>query len=471
MESSTRILIVDDNPAIHSDFRKVLAPARPKISTLEQALFEDVPEPAVGTAFLIDSAFQGKDALAQVLSSRDEARPYALAFVDVRMPPGWDGIETIERLWEVDPDLQVVLCSAYSDYSGSELRTRFDAADGLLILRKPFDPLEVTQIAHALSRKWALHRAQKLQTEQLSSLVEARTADLHSAMRQLKGEIEDRERLERALRLAQKLEAIGQLAAGIAHEINTPTQYVTDNIVFLHEAFAELGELWDLLRETCGKGVTASVEQIERIEALEESIGASFLRAEMPRAFESAREGLDRIARIVRSMKEFGRDDRGRAAPVDINRALLTTLEVGRSTYRDVADVETELRELPPVVCVGSEINQVLLNLVVNAAHAIEDANAGNGGRGGIHVSSDVENDQVTVRIRDTGCGIPDAVRERIFDPFFTTKDIGRGTGQGLSICHAIVSRHEGTITFETEVGLGTTFIVRLPIAGKSAPA
>jgi signal transduction histidine kinase len=338
-----------------------------------------------------------------------------------------------------------------------------------LILKKPFDNAELTQMAHALTRKWALQEAEQHRREKLEAVVKARTAELEEANRRLTEEMAQRQKMEAELRLAQKLEAIGQLAAGIAHEINTPTQYVSDNVHFLRTSFAELDSLRAKLRDTCnflanGNGDTALLGEIEE---LEEEIDVAYLADRIPKAFDSALDGLGQIARIVHAMKEFGHQGHNEKSAVDLNRALLTTLEVARNEYKYVADVDVQLGDLPMVTCLGGEMNQVFLNLIVNAAHAIGDVVAKSGSKGQMRVRTWAVGDDAVITIEDTGTGIPEEIRGRIFDPFFTTKEVGRGTGQGLAIARSvIVDKHGGSLTFDSKVGQGTTFMIRVPLQG-----
>ena len=279
---------------------------------------------------------------------------------------------------------------------------------------------------------------------------------------------DDRDRMELDLRLAQKLEAVGQLAAGIAHEINTPTQFVGDTVRFLGDAFGDLMDLlvaYEALLEAAERGPVPSA-LIARVRKAEDRADLDYLRARVPGAVERADDGVQRVATIVRAMREFAHPPAAAKAPVDINAALRSTLVVATNEYKYVADVETELGELPAVMCDGGDINQVFLNLVVNAAHAIVDANRGSARRGTIRVRTAAVGDHVLVSVSDTGTGIAPEVADRIYDPFFTTKDVGRGTGQGLAIARQIVvERHGGSIDFETRAGRGTTFHVRLPVA------
>jgi two-component system NtrC family sensor kinase len=280
---------------------------------------------------------------------------------------------------------------------------------------------------------------------------------------------EERRGMEIALRHAQKLEAVGRLAAGIAHEINTPTQYVGDNVRFLGDALRDIGRAvgaWRRLMEAAEKGPVAPELLAETRRTVEEC-DLDFLMEEAPRAVEQTLEGVERIAVIVRAMKEFSHPGPQEMTAVDLRKAIESTLVVCRNEYKYVADVETEFDDdLPPVQCLPGEINQVVLNLIVNAAHAIaETLEPGSGRKGTIRIAVRRDGDWAEMRISDTGSGIPEDVRPRIFEPFFTTKEVGKGTGQGLAIAYNVITvKHKGTITFETAVGKGTTFIIRLPI-------
>ena len=236
-DKGRRILVIDDNRAIHEDFRKVLSATKPQPSPLAEAeavLFDEKPETEVRPSFHLDSAYQGKEGLALVRQSIQDHQPYAVAFVDIRMPPGWDGVETTQKLWEVDPDLQIVICTAYSDYSWDELIRKVGNSDRLLILKKPFDTVEVLQLANALSEKWRLHRKVRRQMDDLEKTVTERTQQLQTTNEQLVAEIAEHElnkqRLQQAvedLKIAQeqviqqeRLRALGSMASGIAHDFN-----------------------------------------------------------------------------------------------------------------------------------------------------------------------------------------------------------------------------------------------------------
>jgi len=582
-----RILVVDDNTSIHEDYRKILAPAptaREGLDRVEASLFG-----VERSSWLprreceLDSAFQGQEALEKVRAAVHGGRPYSMAFMDVRMPPGWDGVETTVRLWGVDPDLQVVLCTAYADYSMEDLSSRLGHSDRFVILKKPFDVAEVRQLANALTRKRLLEEVARRKLEHLERLAEERLAALAQAedkyralfenlsdgvfqrtpegryllanpalahifgcatvaefmqltangdtrfysspahvpsfrrraqktgegwhheaeilcrdgtrrwiserarlVQPLSGGVpfwqgivtditarkraeQERDRMEVQLRHAQKLESVGQLAAGIAHEINTPIQYVGDNLRFLQDAFqglsrslAQYQRLGDAVEQgTAGPGMVAATRETARAADL------AYLDDEIPKSIKESLEGIHRTARIVGALKEFSHPGDETKTPVDLNRAIDSTLTVSRNEWKYVAELELDFDpSLPPVPCFPSELNQVILNLVINATHAISEVVGDRPAKGRITVRTRADGDWVEIRVEDTGTGIPEAIRDRVFDPFFTTKPVGKGTGQGLSIAHSVVvDKHGGTIRFETRMGKGTVFIVRLPLS------
>jgi PAS domain S-box-containing protein len=283
-------------------------------------------------------------------------------------------------------------------------------------------------------------------------------------------DISDKREMEMELRHAQKLEAVGRLAAGIAHEINTPIQFVGDNTRFMQDSFGQILEMIGKYEQVIDEAADSPThpERIGELAAIREKIEWSYLRNEIPKALEQALDGVNRVATIVRAMKEFSHVDRSaEKAPADLNKAIESTLIVARNEVKYVADVETDFAALPAVICHLGDLNQVFLNLLVNAAHAIVDANAGTEKKGLITVHTSCEGEFVVVSIADSGTGIPEAVRGKVFDPFFTTKEVGKGTGQGLALArNIVVDKHGGTLTFETQMGKGTTFYIRLPVNG-----
>ncbi|MBE0599998.1 MAG: PAS domain S-box protein [Burkholderiaceae bacterium] len=281
-------------------------------------------------------------------------------------------------------------------------------------------------------------------------------------------------RIERELRQAQKLEAVGQLAAGIAHEINTPTQYVGDNVEFLASAVQDLQVLiqGSLAVIDAVRTREELSREIAEIDALAEETDLNYLFAELPTAIEHSRDGIQQISRIVLAVKEFSHPIAEEKSLVDLNHALENTVTISRNEWKHVAQVDMQLDPtLGAVPCLPAEMNQVFLNLVVNSAHALAEAGR-TAETGRITVSTDVENEYVAVRITDNGKGIPTEIQDRVFNPFFTTKGVGKGTGQGLAIARDIVvAKHGGKIDFETQKDVGTTFAVRLPLTVVSSPA
>jgi two-component system, NtrC family, sensor kinase len=282
----------------------------------------------------------------------------------------------------------------------------------------------------------------------------------------------EKSNLEIQLRQAQKLEAIGQLAAGIAHEINTPTQFIGDNTIFLRDVFQDLLPFLQWQKEYLDKAPrdqdlpSTRDEWKRRADALD----LDYLTSEIPKAIGQTLDGVRRVARIVGAMKDFSHPGMDSKVHVDLNHSIESTLIISHNEWKYFAELETDYDPtLPPVPCYPGEFNQVILNLVVNAAHAIEEAkSAGRLDRKGlIRITTRLEHDEAIVRIEDNGTGIPEAIRTRIFEPFFTTKGIGKGTGQGLAIAHSVVvDKHKGRLSLESEMGKGTTFTIALPMAG-----
>jgi signal transduction histidine kinase len=569
--ANRRILLVDDLANIHEDFRKILCP--PAAATdldVDEAVLFGAPTNSSSIRFEMDSAFQGAEALEKVSASLLADRPYAMAFLDMRMPPGWDGVETAEHLWQVDPRLQIVFCTAFSDHSWSDVLTRLDARDRLLILKKPFDPIEAFQFANALTTKWQVTEQASFQMSSLEEAVEERTRELVQSremfrlmaestnavpftldltrgcftyigaqgitasgiaesqwqqpgaldvivpresnqeirqrfdecdsgpfefvtalsqpngrrtevrwtgtceiiagakiLRGLMLDITELRRLGRELAAAQKLESVGRLAAGVAHEINSPVQFVSDNVHFVRTSMTDVAAVIHAYRSL--KDATQSSRDVagavRLAEDAEKTADLDYILENAPQALDSSIEGLERIATIVRSMKEFAHPDQAQKTLADLNQAIRSTLVVAHNEYKHVAELGTQFGDLPAIPCFLGEINQVVLNLLVNASHAISDVVKDSGNLGKLDVRTRLDGKEVEISISDTGTGIPESARDKIFDPFFTTKEVGKGTGQGLAIARSvIVNKHGGTLRFETECGKGTTFFIRLPV-------
>lgn len=459
-----RILLIDDTPSIHEDFRKILMPPMEQnaaLDEMESALFGEAAKPQA-PPFELDSAYGGQEGLQLLCTAMQQARPYALAFVDMRMPQGWDGAQTMEELWKVDPDLQVVVCTAYSDYSWEELLSRLKAHDRLLILKKPFDNIEVQQMANTLAAKWDMARRARLKTGHLEQLVEQRTEALTLASQALQQEIDERKQLQSQLIQSEKLASLGQMAAGVAHEINNPVGFVTSNLGTLESDFKQLQRMLDAYQQA--EAALAPGDCLEQLSALRNELDLDFLKEDIPILIRESKDGIGRVTQIVKDLKNFSRVDNDEQWQwANLQQGIDSTLNIVASELKHKADVIKHYQPLPEIECLASQINQVVMNLVINAAQAMSPE------RGTITLSNGVEGDRVWLEVADNGCGIAPHSLQKIFDPFFTTKPVGEGTGLGLSLSYGIVKKHHGDISVSSEVGRGTTFRVVLPIRQTAA--
>lgn len=464
--SNRRILLIDDTPSIHDDFRKILTPAVQQnvdLDDMEAALFGSEIKPA-STAFELDSAYGGQEGLSKLLAALDNDRPYALAFVDMRMPEGWDGAQTIEQLWKADPHLQVVVCTAYSDYSWEELLERLHAHDRLLILKKPFDNIEVQQMANTLTTKWEMTARAQMQMSHLEQMVEQWTREFRLASEALQRETDERKLLENQLMQSEKLASLGQLAAGVAHEINNPTGFISSNLGTLDGYFKNLQEMLDAYQDA--EEAIGSQELLDRLKSLRERIELDFLKEDIPLLIKESKEGIGRVGQIVKDLKDFSRVDSNQDWQwANLQQGIDSTLNIVANELKYKANVIKEYVPVPEVECLPSQINQVFMNLIVNAAQSMGPE------RGTIIIRNGAEGDTVWVEVADTGAGIAPECLQKIFDPFFTTKPVGQGTGLGLSLSYGIVKKHRGEITVSSKVGVGTTFRVELPVRQLKANA
>ncbi len=429
---SRRILVIDDNAAIHDDFRKIFTYAKSEtLDDAESAFFNETPEGAeIDLDIEIDSAHQGQEGLQKVITAIRQGMPYAMAFVDMRMPPGWDGLTTIERIWEVSPDLQIVICSAYSDNSWTDICKRLGRSDRLLILKKPFDNAEVCQLALALTEKWNLARRAKLKREDLERLVAERTRDL--------------EEKDIVLRQKYKLEAVGALAGGVAHEFNNLLQAIRGYTCFAREEVPAEGRAY----EDLGYVIDAT----------------------------------DRAAGIASQLLSFSRRKAAQKSLVSVNKIGKLALDWIKPLLPANIKVTVEFCNQPMQLFGDVDLlSQALLNIFINARDSMP-----RGGELKIRLQeqtvSDRSDDEVSAEhpllvpgqyavfsVSDTGCGISSEVQERIFEPFYTTKEVGKGTGMGLSIAFSALQDIDGAVTVESSKGFGSTFRVFMPVSSYEA--
>jgi signal transduction histidine kinase len=427
------ILVVDDQEPILDGFSKLLdaqasksSDASISLDQLEAALGGGIPTP-VNTGlptYDMHYARQGAEAVRLCEQAIARGKPLSVAFVDVHMPPGMDGVDTALELWRLQPDLEIVLCTAHAIYSWQEILVKIPGRHNqLVILRKPFDAIEVRQLAACLSEKTRRGRELALRMAQLEARVEREVA----------------RRLEVELAHHQKFEELGRLAAGIAHEISTPAQYIQSSLDFLDELVTEMTE---------SPAMPAPLDDLRT-------------------AVRDAAHGVGRITTIVRSVREYSHMN-NEAEPIDLNHQIKLAAELARSQYKYDAELVLDLVDVPVIQGHADELGRTIMNLLINAAHAIRAKGAG---LGRITVATRVTHDSVTVSVADTGTGIAAEHREKVFEPFFTTKPRGEGTGQGLPLVRATVEHHGGTINFETTEGIGTTFILGFPVGGRAAAA
>jgi two-component system cell cycle sensor histidine kinase/response regulator CckA len=557
-----RVLIIDDNPSIHEDFRKILGPADAKLAeqldATEASLFGDQAGASSAQNFRIDSAFQGQEGLEKVRAACAEGAPYAVAFVDVRMPPGWDGIETISRIWKEFPDLQIVICTAYSDYSWDEIAKSVGNTDKMLVLKKPFDNVEVLQMAHALSKKWQLTQMGRKQMEELDALVNQRTAELRAANARLTGEVAERAAAEEALRRSEErfskafhsspvpmaiqrpegkacldanisfLELVGasreavlagsttfwadestptvlrqELAArhavrNLAATIRTTSEETREVLVAAENL--ELGnapyhllilqDITDRVRLENELRQAQKMEAVGRLAAgvahdfnniLTVILGNTSTQLRNPRldkkltcSLTQVQRAAERATALTRQLLAYSRKQIIQRRPLALNEVVEQTVAMLRRLIGEHIALDMQLApDLPPIFADPSNVEQVIMNLALNARDAMPD-----GGkltlattRVEIDKASRARNPEsqlgpyICLAVRDTGYGMDAATVGRIFEPFFTTKDPGHGTGMGLATVYGVLKQHGGWIEVDTAPGRGTTIRTFFPLS------
>lgn len=562
-----RILVVDDNPSIHEDFRKILCPEHnarvASIASLAQDVFGDCAIVPTRGQFEMDSAYQGQEALDKVRAAEKEGRPYSLAFMDVRMPPGWDGVETIRHIWQEHPHIQVVICTAYSDYSWDQILTSLGETDSLVILKKPFDNVEVLQLAHTLTKKWLMTRAARTRMADLDDMVKKRTLELLEANHRLQNEIERRSRVESELRESEERfrkaftsvavpllivdsdtdalmevnqsflkfsgfessEAIGSTLSSLSM-LHAPAEYrtIVQNVSHgepAREAALTLRRKDGVLRHTIASieqitlGKTACLlaalhdltdqrqleeqlrqsQKMEAVGRLAAGIAHDFnnlltvihgytglqlakehLDADVAKAFRQVKAASDRAASLTRQLLAFSRQQIVQCRPCNLLETITRMKGLLTQALGETIALECDVApNLPDVFADESGLDQIIMNLAVNASDAmpaggkltISAAEQAIAPRDLAQAPERREGRFIVLGVSDTGCGMDEVTMSRIFEPFFTTKPIGRGTGLGLSTVFGIVKQHGGWIEVESAPGAGSTFRVFLSVAEK----
>jgi PAS domain S-box-containing protein len=549
LNQNNRILVVDDNPAIHSDFNKILrggVGGSEHLESAEAILFGQVADNSDEIqAFEIDSAMQGRDGLAMVRKALEAGCPYATAFVDVRMPPGWDGIETVARMWEVQPDLQIVICTAYSDYSWEEMIKRFGRSDNLLILKKPFDNVEVLQLAHALTKKWIVTRQAGLRLEEMETMVRERTQELQTAHDQLRS---SEERFSKAFHASPIPMAIQTLSEGRFADANVAFQRMTGygTLDLIGQTASELRfcsnverHAWPLLRTQknvrnfeCEVGTNtgevrqalisleplsiegqphvlfiaedltekrkleADLRQAQKMEAVGQlaagvahdfnniltiiqgqaslQMTGSGLDPEIAASFTSITSAAERASTLTRQLLAFSRKQVMRQKRLDLNILVRRLGSVLPRLIGEHVRLVTDLAaDLPAIYADECNMEQIILNLSVNGRDAMPSGGTITLRTEDVFIDEDhlravpeaLCGRYICLSVSDTGTGMDIQTRSHIFEPFFTTKDVGKGTGMGLAMVYGIVKQHDGWLEVESESGKGSTFKIYLPLS------
>jgi len=436
-QKNRRVLLIDDNENIHEDFREILVNSNIDTTTLDEAkaaIFGEIPNTSEQINFEIDSALQGQEGLQKVKQSLHENRPYAMAFVDIRMPPGWDGVDTIKRIWQEYPELQVVICTAYSDYKWNDIVVKLGQSERLVILKKPFDNVEVYQLASALTEKWNLARQASLKMEQLEQIVQERTEGHKKANEQLKLQIAEREHAEIELEklnkdlqsTIQKLERankeLQEFAHIAAHDLKSPLRAIGTLAGWISTDYA------DKFDEQGKERVRLLLTRTKQMSALIDDIL--------------------RYSRLGQSSSE--------KQQVDLNTILTELVEEIDQPENIEVIIENEL---PTITCEKIHIIQVFRNLLNNAAKYIDKP------RGQIKIGCVEQDGFWKFSIVDNGPGIDEKYHEKIFKVFqtLTPCDRVKGTGIGLSIVKKLVEVNSGRAWVESEIGKGSSFFFTLP--------
>ena len=366
-----------------------------------------------------------------------------LVITDVKMP-GMSGIEVLRKVKEIICDTEVIVVTGHGDMEISIEALRLDASD---FIPKPVN------IEHLLL---SVERA--LERHEMRTRLKEYTKDLEGLLDKKAGEIKDAHAM---LLQSEKLASIGQLAAGVAHEINNPLGFISSNLNTLEEYIKDIKILMVKYKDIHSINNEERLMLLEKIESLKKEMDIEFILDDLVQLVAESKEGADRVKKIVADLKDFSRVDHGEKEFFNINQGMESTLNMVKNELKYKADITKEFNEIPEIECYPQELNQVFMNLLTNAAQAIEK-------RGKIGIKTSLVNhnghDFIEVRISDTGTGIAAENLNRIFDPFFTTKDVGKGTGLGLNISYKIIEKHNGEIKVESEVGKGTRFIVKLPL-------
>jgi two-component system NtrC family sensor kinase len=462
MEENRRILVIDDDEGVRKSYQGILVQEKePEMFSIGRDLFSiasDKPEASSETTYELSMANNGIDGIEKVKAAMAENRPFAVAFIDMKMP-GINGAETSARIWEIDPDIRIVIVTAYSDYSPKDIIAVTGRKD-IFYLRKPFNHEEISQFARALTNTWYLEKKKGELQERLTQA----NKELEDMNKNLNQKVQKQASM---IVQTEKMASIGLLAAGVAHEINNPLAFVGANLSTTKKYFKRIismyqkyGEIEVLLEKS---GTEEAKRLLHDLSIHKKENKIKIIIDNLESLADESIEGVNRIRDIVQDLRTFSRIDESEYKHLDINKAIDTTLNMVKNEIKYKAVVEKEYEVLPEIKCFPQKMSQVFMNLLVNASQAIEK-------KGIIKITTklkkkDGRTDQsfIEITISDNGCGIPEENMTRLFDPFFTTKPTGSGTGLGLSIVYEIVKAHHGIIDVSSELGKGTLVTIMLP--------
>ncbi|OGR25054.1 MAG: hypothetical protein A2277_21070 [Desulfobacterales bacterium RIFOXYA12_FULL_46_15] len=456
MDENRRILIIDDDEGIRETYRGIFMPEKvPDVFSRGRELFgEKINSRLINTCNIIYEpalAENGLQGIRLVKSALSESRPFAVVFIDMKMP-GLNGADTSRKIWEIDPDVKIVIVTAYSEYSPEDI-IAVTGRDNIFYLRKPFSHEEILQFARALTNEWNLER---------------KRLDLENELKEMNRNLVERVQKQAALMIqSEKMASLGLLAAGVAHEINNPASFINSNLSVAKKYIRKIAAMHgkyeameSFLKQT---GSDTALQILEDMIAFKEENEIKMILTDFEELTDESIEGINRISTIVRDLRNFSRIDETEYEYIDINNAVDSTWNIIQNQFKYNVIFERDYSDLPEFRCYPQKLKQVLMNLLINAGQAIEK-------KGMIRVSTRMiskgrrESDSlIEICVSDTGCGIPAENLGRLFDPFFTTKPVGKGTGLGLSVAYEIVKAHEGNIKVESEPGKGSVFTVHLP--------
>ncbi len=463
MTKNNRILIIDDDPGVRETYQKVLSP-NPTTDILAKSvsLFGE-PErhsgPAAQTGYELTVAANGIEGVKAAEMAIDGQHSFAAAFVDMQMP-GIDGAETSKQLWDIDPDIKIIIVTAYSEYRPDDI-IRIAGRDDLFYLRKPFNSEEIRQFARALTNQWNLERERESLSEKLrkaNEKLEDMNTHLHQKVQEQTAQLIQ----------SEKMASIGILAAGVAHEINNQIAFINGNLSVIKKYSTRVHDLllkYDSLEQALHQEMTEPIlSLLEDIRTCKDTQKIDFILNDMVELAEESLEGAQRIRAIVKDLQTFSRIDDAEFEYIDLHEILEATLGIIRNELKYKANILKEYGPLPEVKCFPRRISQVFMNILMNAAQAIEHKGTIRIVTRHVREGRRASDEKVEIRISDSGCGIPEEGMLKIFDPFLTTKPVGEGTGLGLSVTYDIIDAHGGSIKVESEEGAGTTFTITLPL-------